>query len=84
MSLFRTFSKLQMAKIFAVSRSTIYDWENRGCPVCQPGRHGRPAKLDFEAVLAWYLDEEAIRGTSEKGLEILEKAIRERKARHYG
>mgnify|MGYP002403269325 CR=1 FL=1 len=84
MTLYRAFSKLQIAKIFAVSRSTIYDWEIRGCPVRQPGRHGRPAKLDFEEVLRWHLDDEDIRGTPEQGLRILEQAIRERKAKYYG
>lgn len=84
MSLYRTYSKLAIAKIFAVNRSTVYSWEIRGCPVHQPGRHGRSAKMDFESVLAWYLNDEDIRGTPEKGLEILESAIRERKAKYYG
>lgn len=84
MTLYRTFSKQQIAKIFAVNRSTVYAWEVRGCPVHQPGRHGRPAKMDFEAVLTWFLEDEDIRGTTEKGLEVLEQVIRERKAKYYG
>ncbi len=83
-ALYRTYSKLRMAQIFAVSRSTIYDWEIRGCPVRQPGRHGRPAKMDFEEVLEWYLGEEEIKGVSPQGLEILEQAIRARRERYYG
>lgn len=84
MTLYRTFSKMQIARIFSVSRSTVYDWESRGLPVLQAGRHGRPAKLDFEAVLQWYLDEEEMKGVPEKGLEILEGAVRKRKEQHYG
>ncbi len=84
MTVFRTYSKLQIARIFFVNRSTVYDWECHGLPVRQPGRHGRPAKLDFEEVLAWYLAEEEIKGTSDEGLEILEHAIRERKKKYFG
>lgn len=40
--------------------------------------------MDFEEVLEWYLDDEDARGTSEEGLKLLEKAIRERKAKCYG
>lgn len=83
MTVFRTYSKLQIAKIFAVSRSTIYDWEIRGCPVREPGRHGRPAKMDFEAVLEWYLFEEEIRGVSEEGRQIIGNNIRERKNKYF-
>ncbi|MBI5673485.1 MAG: hypothetical protein HZC50_09650 [Nitrospirae bacterium] len=84
MTLYRSFSKMQIARIFAVSRSTVYDWEIRGCPVRQPDRPGRPAKLDFEAVLDWYLTHEDTKGVSEEGLAMLEKAIRGRKDKHYG
>jgi transposase len=84
MEVFRTWSKLQIAKIFAVNRSTVYGWEIHGLPVRQPARHGRPAKLDFEEVLAWYLNHQEIKGVSDEGLEILEKAIRERKRQHFG
>lgn len=83
MTLFRTYSKMQLAKIFAVSRSTIYDWEIRGCPVRESGKHGRPAKMHFEEVLAWYLSDQDVRGVSDEGLRILEQAILERK-RKYG
>lgn len=84
MTVFRTFSKLQIAKIFAVNRSTIYDWERHGLPVRQQGRHGRSAKLDFEEVLEWYLFQEEIKGVSEEGLDILEEGIRGRKDKYYG
>lgn len=84
MTLYRSFSKMQIARIFAVSRSTVYDWEIRGCPVRPPGRRGRPAQLDFEKVIEWYLGEEDIKGISEEGLAIIEKAIRERKTKYYG
>lgn len=84
MTLFRTYSKLQIARIFSVSRSTVYDWEIRGCPVRQPGRHGRPAKLVFEDVLEWYLCEEEIKGVSDEGLRIIEDSIRERKIKFFG
>lgn len=75
---------MQIAKIFSVNRSTIYDWERHGLPVRQPGRHGRPAQLDFEEALEWYLSNEEIKGVSEEGLAILERAVRERKAKYYG
>ena len=84
MKLYRAFSKMQMARIFSVCRSTIYDWEIRGCPVRQPGRHGRPAKMDFEEVLEWWLGEEEIKGVSSEGLKILERAVRRRKEQCYG
>jgi len=84
MTVYRTFSKLQIARIFGVNRGTIYSWEGDGFPVRQPGRHGRSAKVDFEEALEWYLYREEIRGVSEKGLAILEDAIRRRKEKHYG
>ena len=84
MTVFRSYSKMQIAKIFGVSRSTVYDWEGNGLPVRQHGRDGRPAKLDFEAVLEWYLTHEDIKGVSEEGLAIIEQAIRERKTKYYG
>ncbi|MBY0246031.1 MAG: hypothetical protein K2Q17_00075 [Nitrospiraceae bacterium] len=82
--LYWTYSKQQIAAIFGVNRSTVYSWEGRGLPVRRPERSGRPAKVDFEEALRWFLDYEEIRGTSKEGLEILEKAIRERKAKYYG
>lgn len=82
--LYRTFSKMQIAAIFGVSRSTIYDWQIAGCPVRPPDRPGRPAKLDFEQVLEWYLTHQEIKGVSEDGLKIIEHAIRDREARIYG
>lgn len=84
MTLYRSFSKMQIAKIFGVNRATVYNWENRGCPTRAPERPGRPAKLDFDEVLEWYLAQEEIKGVSEAGLEILEKTILERKKKHYG
>jgi len=83
MSLYRTFSKQQIARIFAVNRATIYAWEGKGFPVRQPERPGRPAKIDFEQALSWFLDNEDIRGTSEEGLKILEEAVRSRKEKYY-
>lgn len=82
--LYKAFSKLQIAAIFGVNRSTIYSWESRGLPVRPPERSGRPAKVDFEEALAWYLASEEARGVSDEGLAILEAAIRKRKATHYG
>ncbi len=84
MTLFKTFSKQQIAKLFGVNRTTIYSWENNGLPVRQPERPGRPAKVDFEEALDWYLNYQDARGVSEEGLDILEKGIRERKAKYYG
>ncbi|MDC8451059.1 MAG: hypothetical protein LV473_22310 [Nitrospira sp.] len=75
---------MQIAKIFAVNRLTIYSWEHDGFPVRPPDRPGRPAKVDFEEALSWYLEREEEKGVSEEGLEILGSAIRERKAKHYG
>ncbi len=84
MTLYKAFSKMQIARIFGVNRSTVYAWENDGLPVRPPERPGRSAKVDFESALGWYLDREEIRGASEEGLAIIEKAIRERKTKHYG
>lgn len=84
MTLFRTYSKQQIARIFGVNRSTVYSWENSGLPVRPPERPGRPAKVDFESALGWFLQHEEIKGTSEQGLEILEAAIRQRKEKFYG
>lgn len=78
------FSKQKIAKIFGVNRSTVYAWENKGLPVQPPGRPGRPAKVEFEMALDWFLTHEFIKGTSEEGLEILERTIRERKSKYYG
>lgn len=75
---------MQIARIFCVNRGTVYNWEIKGCPVEQPSRYGRPAKMDFEKVLDWYLVHEEIKGVSEKGLEMYEKVIRERKSKYYG
>ena len=82
--IYRTLSKLQAAKIFGVDRGTLYSWERHGFPVQRPARRGRPAGIDFESALTWFLDREADRGVSDEGLEILEQAIRERKERCYG
>ena len=84
MTIYRTYSKLTIAKLFGVARSTVYAWEGRGLPIREPGRFGRPARVDFEEALTWYLSNEEIKGTSEQGLEILEKTIRERKAKFFG
>lgn len=84
MTLFRTYSKLKIARIFSVNRLTIYNWESRGCPTRAPERPGRPAKMIFEDVLQWYLAQEEIKGVSEEGLQILEAAIRKRKNEHDG
>lgn len=75
---------MQIAKIFRVNRGTIYAWEIKGCPVEQPSRYGRPAKMNFEKVLDWFLVHQEIKGATEKGLELFEKVIRERKAKYYG
>ncbi|MFY4729113.1 hypothetical protein [Nitrospira sp. BLG_2] len=84
MTLFRTYSKMQIAKIFAVNRSTVYGWEIRGCPIHQASRPGRPAKMNFDEVLKWYLTQEEIKGVSEEGLELLEQTIVGRKREYYG
>jgi len=83
MSLYRTFSKQQIARIFHVNRGTVYNWESNGFPVRPPERPGRPAKIDFEAALEWYLFNEEIQGVSEEGLKILEQAVRSRKEKYY-
>lgn len=83
MTLYKTYSKAQIARIFGVNRGSIYNWESKGLPVRQPERPGRPAKIDFEAALQWFLDREDMLGTSEEGLKILEQAIRSRREKHY-
>lgn len=84
MTLLKTYSKQRLAKIFGVNRTTIYSWESHGLPVRQPERVGRPARIDFEEALIWFLNYQDARGVSEKGLDILENVIRERKAKYYG
>jgi len=82
--LYRTFSKMQIAKIFSVNRTTVYSWEAKGLPVRPPERSGRHAKVDFERALEWYLIYEESKGTSEEGLAVLETAVRERKKQYFG
>ncbi|MBX9658570.1 MAG: helix-turn-helix domain-containing protein [Nitrospiraceae bacterium] len=74
----KTFSKQQIAKIFRVSRSTVYDWEISGCPVIPPERRGYPARLVFEDVLNWRLAKLDAVGVSEAGLALEERLARER------
>ena len=74
----RTFSKLQIAKIFRVSRSAVYAWEVSGMPTVPPARRGYPARLDFEAVLEWRLCKLDIAGVSEAGLALEEQLARAR------
>lgn len=50
-------SKLQSSTVFDVDRLTIYNWIRKGCPVVDLGGPGRPAKLDFQAVLRWRKDD---------------------------
>lgn len=83
MNLYKTFSRQQIARIFGVNRGTVYNWEKNGLPVRPPERPGRPAKIDFEVALEWYLVHEEIKGVSENGLEILEQVVRSRKEKHY-
>jgi hypothetical protein len=49
----KMFSKLAMARLFQVNRTSIYDWLARGCPGEQPGIPGRPSLLAFEECSAW-------------------------------
>ena len=72
------FSKSQIAKIFRVCRSTIYDWEIAGCPVIPPERPGYPARLVFEDVLNWRLATLDAVGVSEEGLALEARLARER------
>lgn len=74
----KTFSKQQIAKIFRVSRSTVYDWEISGCPVIPPERRGYPARLVFDDVLNWRLAKLDAVGVSEEGLALEERLARER------
>ena len=71
----KTFSILKTAHVFDVDRLTVYRWIAKGCPVVEPGRPGKPAKLDWSAVLTWrkqYLEE--LGGYSRDGL-ALERAF---------
>lgn len=74
----KTFSKSQIAKIFRVCRSTVYDWEIAGCPVIPPERRGYPARLVFEDVLNWRLGQLDAVGVSEAGLAHEERLARGR------
>lgn len=76
----KTFSKSQIAKIFRVSRSTIYDWEISGMPTVPPERRGYPARLVFEDVLNWRIGKLDAVGVSEAGLDQEEQLARERAA----
>jgi transposase len=75
---------MQIARIFGVNRLTVYNWEGNGLPLRPPERPGRPAKIDFEEALDWYIEWEENRGVSEDGLKILEESVRSRKERYYG
>ena len=74
----KTFSKSQIAKIFRVCRSTVYDWEIAGCPVVPPERPGYPARMVFEDVLNWRLSKLDALGVSEAGLALEERLARAR------
>ena len=50
-------SKLKSATVFNVDRLTIYSWLRKGCPVVDSGGPGKPAQLDFQAVLQWRLED---------------------------
>lgn len=82
--IYKTFSKSQIARIFNVDRLTVYGWERHCFPFRPPERPGRPARIDFESALEWFLAREADRGVSDEGLQLLEKVIRERKEKCYG
>ena len=67
----KTLSKLKMAQVFGVDRLTIYSWVQRGCPC------GKPARMDFKAVLQWRLAELAERDYyTEDGLRLVETQAR--------
>jgi hypothetical protein len=77
MTIQRTFSKQQIAKIFRVCRSTVYGWETAGCPVTPPIRPGYPSRMVFEEVLNWRLARLDAVGVSEAGLAREELLARE-------
>lgn len=72
-----TVSKLAASEIFDVDRLTIYAWLRRGCPAVDLGGPGRPAKLDFEAVLAWR-KEDLAEYYSPEGLKLMARQARAR------
>lgn len=80
LSIQKKFSKSQIAKIFRVNRSTIYAWENQGCPTVPPERPGYSARMDFEAVLNWRLDMLEDLGWTKEGLALEERLARALKA----
>ena len=47
------FSINETAQIFGVDRGTVLGWNRRGCPRIDPVGPGKPAQLDFQAVLSW-------------------------------
>lgn len=73
-----TFSKLKIAEIFGVDRLTVYRWVSKGCPIVETGAHGKPAKLDFKAVLEWRKDDLSFLGWPVAGIKLMEKQARER------
>ena len=50
-------SKLHASAVFNVDRLTIYRWISKGLPVVDPGGPGKPAQLDFQAMLKWRKDD---------------------------
>lgn len=47
----------KISQAFNVDRATIYAWRRRGCPGLPAAGPGKPASLDFEAVLKWRLND---------------------------
>ena len=73
----KTLSKLTMAQVLGVNRLTIYSWVQRGCPCGKPEGPGKPARMDFKAVLQWRLAELAERDYyTEDGLRLVETQAR--------
>lgn len=73
-----TFSKLKISEIFGVDRLTIYRWISKGCPVVEPGAHGKPAQLNFKAVLEWRKGDLESMGWPVEGIKLMVKQARER------
>ena len=75
----RYVSILAAAHIFNCDRLTVYSWIRRGCPVREAGRQGKPAKLDFEAIVRWRRSYSEDQGWSPDGIKLEEKRARERR-----
>ncbi len=74
----KNFSMNKTAQIFGKDRATLYAWIRRGCPWGKPEGPGKPASMDFKAVLQWRLAQLAGFGYTKEELQVFETQARGR------